>query len=154
MVRIIEKYSQDTGYTKEQCSGVFAATSINTKWDRNLLLANKALTVGLVKEDALGIVVKKVESILSGTVNVEDALSKFPTRNQKILNFKRNLSGNFFAVTVDRWAHRVATKDTTATTPKGKRYSSIMDAYIEVAQLVNLAPAEVQAITWLEVQKR
>jgi hypothetical protein len=54
-------------------------------------------------------------------------------------------------VTIDRWAHYVATDGERKDVPSGPLYERIADAYRQVAAERGIAPAILQAIVWVTV---
>jgi hypothetical protein len=147
MFRIMREHAEVTGYSIAQCAAVYAATSINTSWSINLTLAARALADGGLSGGTLGMVVDKVNRILAGD-DIDSTLSGDPS-NFKLRQFYRNLSGNYFRVTVDRWARRIATGDyASKSVPKGREYECIARAYVHAALRRNVTPATMQAVTW------
>lgn len=147
MRRIMREHSATSGLTVRQCAAIYAATSINTPWSRNLALAAKAIEDGGLHAGTLSMVCRKVNDIIDGA-DIDTTLTSNPD-NLKLVNFTRNLSGDYQSVTVDRWAHRVATNGERGDVPKGKTYRAIASAYVEAAALRNVSPATMQAITWV-----
>jgi hypothetical protein len=147
MAVIMREHSRLSGYSVAQCAAVYAANSINTPWTRNLALAASAIDNRGMSNGTLGMVIRKVNAILQGS-DIDSTLSK-DKNNLKLKNFYRNLSGDFDAVTVDRWAHRVATNGEKSNVPTGKLYNEIADAYRTAAAMRGVTPAAMQAITWV-----
>lgn len=142
MTRTIAEHATGSTLSMHAIAGIFAATSINTPWKRNVALATMAIENGRLDGGTLGMVIAKVNAILSG-VDVDTAL-----QGDKVRSFARNLSGDYDAVTVDRWAHRVATNGAESSVPTGKRYEAIAAAYRIAAAQRGVTPAAMQAITW------
>ena len=69
----------------------------------------------------------------------------------KVCSFYANLRGDFDAVTCDTWAARAAG---TVLEHLGhdNRYHALADTYRNVATLVSLAPAALQAIVWIAIR--
>lgn len=147
IARTIRREARASGYTVAQVAAVYAANSINTPWARNLTLASAAIADRGMTGGTLGMVVRKVNAILQGA-DIDSTLTADPN-NRKIVNFRRNLSGDYQAVTVDRWAHRVATMGERSDVPTGAMYEAIAEAYRTVAEMVGETPATVQAVTWV-----
>jgi hypothetical protein len=112
-------------------------------------------------------VIRKVRAILDGE-NVETVLSPSGD-NRKIVNFTRNLAGDMSAVTVDRWAQRIATdfadcrergerpcasngRHACGHVPTGDEYETIASAYRDAADACGVSPATMQAVTWCVVR--
>lgn len=167
MRRIMKEHSRETGLTVRQCAAVYAANSINTPWQRNLSLAARALADGGMVGGTLGMVVAKVNAIMAGA-DIETTLTADPD-NLKIVNFHRNLAGDYQSVTVDRWAYRIATsfadcKNAGASpcesngrhgcgiVPTGNLYREMADAYRTAAAMRGVNPATMQATTWVVVR--
>lgn len=147
MYRIMREHARKSPYSAAQCAAVYAATSINTPWARNLALAAQSIADGGLYAGTLTMVRNKVNAILSGA-DIDSALTSDPKR-MKLVNFRRNLSGDYDAVTVDRWAHHVATDGEKRTVPNGKLYDTIAAAYRTAAALRGVTPATMQAVTWV-----
>lgn len=130
-------------------AGVIAALSANKSWPENTKLATRALgsgkATGHVKDAIL-----KATRIMNGA----DPETVLPMHAK---------TGNFFlciadpehptAVCIDRHAHDVAVgrrfgNDDRGLSAKG-RYAALADAYRIVAARRGIAPATLQAITWL-----
>jgi len=164
MARRMAEHANATGYTVAQCAGVYAANSTNTPWARNLRLASAALADRGMTGGTLSSVVAKVNAILAGG-DLAAILSPDPDRC-KLANFARNLAGDPDAVTVDRWALRIAYNFADCATggetgcaangrhacgyvPLGGEYRAIADAYRSAAMLRAVTPATMQAVTWV-----
>lgn len=176
MARIMREHSVRSGLRVAQCAAIYAATSINTPWSRNLALAAQSINdhesgnVALVNGGTLTMVVAKVRNVIaSATDDVLDSVLTSDPKNFKLVNFRRNLCDDDKAVTIDRWAYRVATNFADCKyngergcaangthgcgkVPKGNEYNIIADAYREVAKLVNERVHDLQAITWCVVR--
>lgn len=146
MAREMAALARESGYSVEQVAAVFAANSINTPWQRNLLLARAAIADRGMTRGTLSIIVRKVNAILAGA-DIDSTLTS-DRNNLKIVNFRRNLAGDLQAVTVDRWAHRVATMGERSNVPTGRIYREIAAAYVEAARQRGVDPATMQAVTW------
>lgn len=147
IVRTVRREARASGYSVAQVAAVYAANSINTPWDRNQTLASRAIAERGMVGGTLGMVVRKVNAILAGE-DIDSTLTADPN-NRKIVNFRRNLSGDYESVTVDRWAHRVATMGERSDVPTGATYEAIADAFRTVARELGETPATVQAVTWV-----
>jgi hypothetical protein len=147
MFRLMREHAATSGLSVRQCAAIYAATSINTPWARNLELAARAIADGGLSGGTLGMVVRKVNAIVAGA-DIDGTLTSDP-RNRKIVNFTRNLSGDYDAVTVDRWAHRVATNGERDDVPTGALYETLAEAYRTAAAMRGVTPATMQAVTWV-----
>lgn len=157
MAAIMAAHADETGLTPRQCAAIYAACSINTPWARNLSLAAGALADYAAGREAfatggtLRMVIEKVYGILTGA-DIDTTLAADPN-NHKLRSFTRNLSGDYDAVTVDRWAMRVAYGLTDGGyVPSGAEYDAIADAYRIVAAEFGETPADLQAITWCAIR--
>ena len=72
----------------------------------------------------------------------------------KVCSFYANLTGNFDAVTCDVWACTAAGLDGDVLGHRGHDtlYRHLADTYRNVAALVSLAPAALQAIVWIAIR--
>jgi hypothetical protein len=147
MFRIMREHAALTSLSVAQCAAIYAATSINTPWARNLALAAQAIAEGGLHAGTLTMVRNKVNAIINGA-DIDATLSA-DADNLKLKSFARNLSGDYDTVTVDRWAHRVATAGMRSDVPSGDRYRRIADAYRVAARMCNVDPATMQAVTWV-----
>jgi hypothetical protein len=169
MARIMREHANRSGLRVRQCAAIYAATSINTPWSRNLALAAQSINDyengydALRNGGTLRMVVSKVRRIIASTDDTDiDAILTKDRNNYKIVSFTRNLCDDD-AVTVDRWAYRIATNFEGCTctrsnthgcgkVPTGREYIAIANAYREVAKLVNERVQDLQAITWCVVR--
>lgn len=176
MTANIVGHSANSSFSVDQVAGIFAACSINTPWTRNVELAMKAIAESGLVNGTLKMVVSKVNNIIAGK-DIAATLTS-DKNNKKLVNFARNLAGDYESVTVDRWAQRVSTnfadcefngeqpcarnKKTGQLTgtghscgfvPKGEEYDNIANEYRQVASEFNESPAVTQAITWIVARK-
>lgn len=147
MFRIMREHARKSDYTVAQCAAVYAATSINTPWARNLALAAQSIADGGLHAGTLTMVRNKVNAVLGGA-DIDSTLTADPKR-KKLVNFRRNLSGDYDAVTIDRWAHHVATDGAKRTVPTGALYETLAAAYRTAAAMRGVTPATMQAVTWV-----
>lgn len=170
MAHDLQAEGDRSGLRLAQVAAVYAANSINTPWQRNLALAHRAISDHMAGRDALidggtlGMIIGKVRAAIAATS--DDAIDGILTsdrNNLKIVNFRRNLCDDADAVTVDRWAYRIATnfegcecvKANThgcGRVPTGNEYRAIADAYRAVAAEVGERAHDLQAITWCVVR--
>lgn len=138
------------GVSKSTAAGVIAALSPLQTWKGNVGAAERILSAMAAGETSppkvgLGRNVAKAWRIASG----ERPLSVLS--GDKVRRFYRNLMGDLSAVTVDRWAARACgVPDTYPST--SARYARCEMAYREAAAVVDLAPAELQAIVWVAIR--
>jgi hypothetical protein len=152
------------GCSLEQASGVIAALSPSNKWQRNCQDAENFIRLWAAGGDPMELKVctygsnkKKALSILDGETggeSIEDILS-----GRKVSAFYRCILGKSDSVCVDGHAYSIwlGERIPTNKTPKiGKLlYESISNDYRLATELINnytdkqLAPYQVQAVTWL-----
>lgn len=184
MAAIMNAHADATGLTVAQCAAIYAANSINTPWQRNIALASGALSdyaagiAPFANGGTLGMIIRKCHAVIAATDDSAlDNILSADKRNYKVKNFRRNLAGDYDAVTVDRWAVRVATNwadcefrgsapcardkksgrltghgHGCAYVPVGAEYLAMADAYRTVAAEFGETPAATQAITWCVVR--
>lgn len=143
----MQEHSAQSGYSVAQCAAVYAACSVNTQWAQNVTLAERAISNGGLVGGTLGQTVSKVNAILGGA-DIDSTITIDPD-NLKLRNFIRNMTGDVDAVTVDRWARRIATRGAQSGVPKGDLYRKIADAYVQAAWERNTEPSTMQAVTWV-----
>jgi len=141
--------SLDSSLSVEQCAGVIAAMSPMMSWRSNLDVARRLIThyqhTGLLPDAGYGLRrnVAKAWAILDGAPPLE-VLS-----GPKVRAFYRNIMGDPSAVTVDRWAVRIALADPTHPgTVTAKGYGVIAEAYRDAADLLEVSARDLQAATW------
>ena len=155
-----QRLAGDYDITVKTAAGVITALSPRNKWDRNLLDAEKIISVYVSAgaDEALNVKVctftankKKAIAILkSEGVHTEDIL--YILKGPKMIEFYSCIIG-LNDVCIDGHAYsiwlgeRVALKDTPAIGVKLRR--EIKEDYIKVAAKNNLASYELQAITWV-----
>ena len=126
-------------------AAVISAFSTNTSWNRNKQCALNwahGEQVGHLKD-----VLNKVDRIEQAEI-LEECLAIL--NGKKLRAFCLNILGYWDHVTVDRWAARVAGTDKYKT---AKQYQVVAEAYIESADILELKPAVLQAITWITIRK-
>lgn len=129
-------------------AGIIAALSQNTKWDRNVELAQECANGNV--SGHMNSVLDKVRAILEGS----DPADVLP------LDLK---TGHFFqciydptdpdAVVIDRHAHDIAVGERYGNRDRGlgnkNRYATLAHAYREAARRLGELPCVVQAVTWV-----
>lgn len=141
--RMIRRMARAGGLTPLRAAAIFSVYSTNNSWKGNVTMATNACA-----GDAKGMrtVLAKVERIRSGE-RPSDVVT-----SDKLRNFMRNLSGDYNAVTVDRWMARAAGLPYDAAQPSGEDYAHIAQAIREAAEDVGENPAAMQAILWVAVR--
>lgn len=137
--------------TYEQACGVLAALSPSTDWDRNVALAHDMLNSGDCGH-AYGDAIRKARLIRDGA----DPATVLGGR--KVRSFYQAVywAGETGHVVVDRHAHAVALG---VSKPLGDwaakaldapaRYQIVAAAYRHAARRAGIAPADMQAVTWV-----
>lgn len=138
--------------------GVMAALSPNNRWDRNKVDAynmcsafTKGLSQDTFKVSTYNAMKDKAWSILAEALTSnDDILDRL--NGQKIRSFYSNIIG-LEEVTIDGHALNIARgKREGLTSDKTnigvKAYRELQSAYVRAAKRVNVAPHELQAITW------
>jgi hypothetical protein len=137
-------------------AGVIAALSPQTSWAQNMTLASRAFVEGFASGQT-GANVDKANRILAGE-SPEDVLgwnNPKAKSGHKVRNFYRNIvdpTGR--ECTIDRHAFDVAVGEQTDSKARGQlgrvgQYDLFADTYREAARLAGIAPAQMQAITWV-----
>lgn len=138
-----------TPLTVEQTAGVLAAVSPKTQWSVAIKWAGQLVQAYLDGMPCPLVALpenrRRAWVILSGEIHPELILS-----GPKVEAFYKNIMGDFMAVTVDRWAIRIATGRTQQVSRS--MCNRIAAAYQHVAKEVGALPAEVQAATWVHVR--
>ncbi len=167
-------------------AGMFAAFSINTPWDRNVSLVTRFVDC-IANNDidsmygTLGMSINIARNVYAqasnGTIDYDNIVKD--KGNFKIRSFTCNVQDecthDIECVTVDRWAHRIATnfgdckriegctfnkrnnqyvngKHSCGHVPTGTEYHAIAACYRTVAREFNENARTLQAITWVVVR--
>ena len=128
---------------------VIAHLSPRTSWTRNVQTATLLVQCedGADAARAAGAMRTNVERALA-SLEFEDPFDSFGPGAPKTRSFARNILGDDEAVTVDVWACRVADLDESALGRVGA-YDAIAHAYRLAARRRGVAPATMQATTWV-----
>lgn len=147
---IADGLTTGTGLTTNQVAGVIAALSPMASWRSNIVNARRLIDhwnrghsyptsgFGLQRN------VAKAWAILNGALPLETL------NGPKVRAFYSNIVGDPDAVTVDRWAARIARND--ATDPglvTAREYREIAAAFVEAAARCDVSPRDLQAATWV-----
>ena len=139
--------------------GIVAVSSINTRPEPGLRWTVEVMNGR--RGGHLPIACERAEHILSVAEDFETAReiacpSTSPSR--KVRSFGCNIytmgetcTHDVPCVTIDRWAHFVATDGERKDVPSGPLYERVADAYRQVAADLGIAPAILQAIVWVTV---
>ena len=141
-----------------QCAGVVSALSPNNKWEINVRNAYEMCTnyidggdIDDIRVSTYHTMKRKAWSILDDKLtDDDDILTRL--NGQKIRSFYSNIRG-LNEVTIDGHAFNIAQNVrhnlTDDKTNIGKKlYRELQDAYVRAAKRVDVAPHELQAITW------
>ena len=148
--------------TIDQACDIIAANSINTPWDRNVILAWHHVVNGhTVYSGTTRVITHMVDRILSGE-RLHDIVGR---DSRKVRSFSCNIGGDLDVATIDRWAYRIWTglqecectkhrKDGTLKhgcghVPNGAEYEACANDYMIAASRLGLNVAVLQAITWI-----
>lgn len=141
----IRTLAAGTSHSVETVAAVMSAVSPRMPWGRNKRIAAELIDrfsrMDTYKGLGLGANMFLAYTYLNGS---DPAV----TLKNKRFAFWRNLSGDLSYVTVDVHATRLAMNDMSYDGP-GDCYNMISDCYIRVADKLNIAPAVLQAITWV-----
>lgn len=127
----------------ENVAAVIAALSPRTTWARNVAGAVALINEGPTAARRLGCMGREVDRAARAKREGLGALN-----GPKTSAFARNILGDYEAVTVDVWALRVASLDEDALSRVGA-YEAVVHAYRLAARRRGVAPATMQATTWV-----
>ena len=140
-------------WTPDVACAVCAVLSPRVTWKeciRYTGFMHKAVSQGLRVPPTCGGVRRNVERAWYIAESGDTSVISGP----KVSNFYRNLSGDFHAVTCDSWAARAAgIPDSLHNHIDRSRYQRLADTYRNVAALVGLTPAALQAIVWIAIRE-
>jgi hypothetical protein len=125
----------------ERTASVIAALSPRTTWTRNVRGATLLIEEGEVLPGLIG---RNVETADRALVHGFKALT-----GPKTSAFARNIAGDVEAVTVDVWAARVVQVDPETQLGRKGVYDAVAHAYRLAARRRGVAPATMQATTWI-----
>ena len=130
--------------TVEQAAAVIAHLSPRTSWTRNVLAATTLVATGNAISGLIGRNFDNALDVLE--TGYSDPVETFG--GPKTRSFYLNILGDTDEVTVDVWAARVVGVDEATLARKGV-YEVIQEAYRAAALKVGVAPATMQATTWI-----
>jgi hypothetical protein len=149
MALVTHGHAARLGLSPENVAGVYAAWSINNGWRNNLRQARATLTGRQAR--GLKQSMRKAQACMAGSTIDAEVRNR---KARKIRSFAANLAGDLDAVTVDRWALRVAYATDKGYVPKGTEYDAIAYAYVLAALLRDVQPAVMQAVTWVALREQ
>jgi hypothetical protein len=139
--------SELIGIEYTRIAAVVAVTSPNTYWTQQQIyvpLIIKAWQAGKPANKVGFTMLKLVEkayACLNGDLSA--------IHGNKVSSFFLNICGDSSAVTVDRWAARIALADYNITRFTPRWYAPIAEAYRRAARLVGWTPRDFQATLWV-----
>lgn len=141
-------------------AGIAAALSPQLSWEKNKLNAVTLIAALVSNSEITGMQaypanIEKAIAIYNGSSPL-DVLGENSGRltGKKVQSFYRNIMGFSDYVTIDRHATHIAMFGTANSDKSGdigptpKAYDVVAQAYRNAAKLLDLEPAQVQAITW------
>lgn len=144
---IVARISVESGISADRVAAALAALSPNNPWNWNVQDA-AAFALAAANGDPMptattyGINQRRAWDFLTGETD-------WTTAAPKVRSFVRNILGDHDTVTVDIWALRVASMGTEPKVRTPAHYRTIANAYRLVAGELNIAPRDLQAITWV-----
>ena len=152
---IAAELAAELHHCPETAAGVIAAMSPMMSWRSNVDVARRIIAAHDAGADCpasgYGLTrnVRKAWAILDGADPL-DVLS-----GRKVRAFYANIIGDPDAVTVDRWAVRIALGDPEHPGTVGDRdHYAIESAYREAAGRIGIAPRDLQAATWVAFRRQ
>lgn len=135
-----------TPWDVETVAAVISAVSPRSPWGRNKLIARELVRRYRAGELYFGLTLNSnaalAYEILGGT-------DPYTLLKNKRLAFWRNITGDMEWVTIDGHALTIATGDESVIAVAEKAYPIVTDAYRIAADMVGIAPANIQAATWV-----
>lgn len=127
---------------------IVAAMSPQNLWSYNLIQADDILHGRPLSVGGLLACERKARAIADD--HATDTIGYFP-QGYKVRSFACNLAGDSNIVTVDTHALQVAMGDvrSTVTMRSWEQYAHVASAYTRAATVAGIAPATLQAITWV-----
>lgn len=136
-------------YSPRACAGVIAAMSPMMSWRSNIDVARRIITRHAAGElePASGYGMRRNVAKAWRILNGEDPADVLS--GPKVRSFFANIVGDPDAVTVDRWAARIARGDAAdAGLVTAREYREISTAYRCAADVAGVTPRELQAAVW------
>lgn len=148
--RTLSAAARDAGRDPLDAIAVAAALSPRSPWAANLAsaLALVADPAGPTRGPVLPRSAATARAYLRGRIDLATAVA-----GPKVTPFARNLAGDLDPVTVDVWATRAALGRSVDLARCGCDHAAIGDAYRDAARVAGIAPAQMQAVTWVVVRR-
>lgn len=155
----LARHASDSGVNFDIACAIVGVSSINTRPEPGLRWTSEVMrgrTGG-----HLPLVCERAATILQTATDFETAReiacpSTSPSR--KVRSFTCNVrtggqtcDHDVPCVTIDRWAHFIATDGTRKDVPSGRMYDRVADAYRTVAAELGIPVAILQAVLWVTV---
>lgn len=152
-LKIADALAAKYGVAPRVAAGIIAALSPMNSWGANLNLAARFLDAGGLHSGYLGGGLAKARAILAGEHPL-DVLTSDKVQNFYLCIVSAGLDVD--AVCVDRHAYSIAVNERTVEVPglSAKRYNALANVYREAASALGIAPAQVQAVTWVAWRSR
>jgi hypothetical protein len=124
----------------EYAAGVIAAFSPRTRWTQNI--TNAVLFLEGHDVPALGNNIKMANAVMEKGIQ--------GLKGRKTNSFAKNIAGNMSVVTIDVWMIRAAGYD--RLDANKTMYDTMENVIIELAEIYNVEPAQLQALIWIEIR--
>lgn len=142
---LARRLAREGAITPAQAACVIAHLSPRQSWKRNKAMAEELVLTGHTR--GLGGGIARAMRAMAE----DDPFDTFGPTAHKTRSFAHNLNGNLEEVTVDVWVLRLVGLSDAELGRVGV-YEAIADAYRKVAHKLGIAPAVLQAITWIVVR--
>lgn len=127
----------------ERSAIVIAHLSANNGWASNKVVARQILVDGRNGGHTKKVMAKVHQALADG-----NPWSSFSATSHKTRSFALNIIGDADAVTVDRWACRIAGVDQDKLGNVGA-YEAVAHCYRLAARRAGISPSAMQAVTWV-----
>ena len=145
--QICEDLSGESEYVIAQVCAAMSQLSPRLRWKQNVDSAAMLVRTGELPRYVMSGPAKRARIALVSA----DPFATFGPKALKTQSFARNIAGDMDAVTVDVWAARVAGVSESQLKLAGV-YEAIAHCYRLAAKRNGIAPAQMQAITWIVVR--
>jgi hypothetical protein len=152
--QLIDRTAKTWSYDCRTVAAVVAAISPQCEWTMNWTIAERLIQGLKVKPEggATRRNLRTARKVLKArATSPADYFEKAP----KVAAFAEALSGNDWAVVIDRHASGAATGDLDDDGPRTtSQYDAIATAYRQAAAGIGISPCHLQAAVWLEWKRR
>lgn len=139
--------AEDSEFVVAQVCAAMSQLSPRLRWSQNVDSIKMLVLTGELPRYVMSGPANRARKALVAA----DPYSTFGKKALKTQSFARNIAGDLDAVTVDVWAARVAGV-TEAQLKLAGVYEAIAHCYRLAAKRVGIAPAQMQAVTWIVVR--